>query len=151
MVYPQGRVSHVDANSDPTAVGINIDTYGILADMRAYSIDLRQRLLATVDKGMAREEAAATFGVSLVTIKRLIALGREGGDLSPKLPSGRRRIITAEQEGALRAQMEANHDATNKTHARLWQERQGVAVSQWTLGRAIRRLGWTRKKDARGQ
>lgn len=114
--------------------------------MRAYSIDLRQRVLAAVDRGMARKEAVATFEVSLATIRRLLRLRREESDLRPKSPTGRHRAITAEQEGELRAQLEANRDATNATHARLWKERQGIEVSRWTLGRAIRRLGWTRKK-----
>jgi transposase len=44
--------------------------------MKAYSVDLRQRILAAVDRGMGRAEVAATFGVSLATIKRFVALRR---------------------------------------------------------------------------
>jgi transposase len=49
--------------------------------MKAYSVDLRQRVLAAVDRGMARSEVAATFGVSVATIKRLVALRRTQNDL----------------------------------------------------------------------
>ena len=115
--------------------------------MRAYSVDLRQRVLAAVDRGMPRPQVVATFGVSLATIKRWLALRRERPELTARLPPGRPRTITPEQEAALRAQVEAHRDATFAMHARLWQEARGVTLSEWTLGRAIRRLGWTRKKS----
>ena len=114
--------------------------------MRAYSVDLRQRVLAAVDNGMPRSQVVATFGVSLATVKRLLALRRDRGDLTPQAPPGRRRDIPPTQHAALWAQLEAHHDATVETHTRLWNEAQGTALSQWTVGRAIRRLGWTRKK-----
>lgn len=37
--------------------------------MRAYSVDLRERVVAAVDAGMPRDEAARVFGVSRATIK----------------------------------------------------------------------------------
>src|SRR3712207_1386047 len=114
--------------------------------MKAYSVDLRQRILAAVDRGMARTDVAATFGVSLATIKRLVALRRTQPNLTAQQPSGRRRTIGLEQLAALWAQLEANPDATIAMHAERWNAAQGTALSQWTVGRAIRRLGWTRKK-----
>jgi len=114
--------------------------------MRAYSIDLRQRIVAAVDNGLPRQQVAATFGVSLATIQRLLALRRDGGTLAPKAPPGRQREIAPEHHEALWAQLEAHPDATIEQHARLWNAARGAAVSQWTVGRAIRRLGWTRKK-----
>src|SRR5947208_16032266 len=112
--------------------------------MRAYSVDLRQRVLAAVDSGMPRTQVVATFGVSLATIKRWLALRRARADLTPTSPPGRRRGIPPEQQAALWAQLEAERDATIETHARLWNAAQRAAVSPWTVGRAIRRLGWTR-------
>ena len=116
--------------------------------MKAYSTDLRQRIVAATERGMAQTEVAATFGVSLSTIKRLVARRRRNtsDDLAAKVPPGRRRTILPEQQAALWAQLEANRDATIETHARLWSEVHGTRVSQWTIGRAIRRLGWTYKK-----
>jgi transposase len=115
--------------------------------MRAYSVDLRQQVLAAVDRGMPRPQVVATFGVSLATIKRWLALRHTCPALTAQLPPGRPRTIAPEQEAALRAQLAAHRDATFGMHARLWQATQGTALSQWTLGRAIRRLGWTRKKS----
>lgn len=48
--------------------------------MRAYSKDLRLRVLAAVDRGMPRgEEVAETFSVSVSTVKRYLRLRRETG------------------------------------------------------------------------
>ena len=116
--------------------------------MKAYSIDLRQRVVAAVERGMPRAEVATTFGVSLSTIKRLLARRRRDAadSLVAQQSSGRRRTITPAQHPALWAQLEQYRDATIATHADVWNAAQGTAVSQWTVGRAIRRLGWTRKK-----
>ena len=117
--------------------------------MKAYSIDLRQRIVAAVERGMLRHEVAATFGVSVSTIKRLLARKRHNADdaLAASSPPGRPRTIQAEHHAALWAQLEAHPDVTIATHTELWNAVQGTAVSQWTVGRAIRRLGWTRKKS----
>ena len=117
--------------------------------MKAYSIDLRQRIVSAVERGMPRDQVAATFSVSLSTIKRLLARRRRNADdtLTATRPPGRPRTIQPEHHAALWAQLEAHPDATIATHTQLWNVAQGAAVSQWTVGRAIRRVGWTRKKS----
>ena len=52
--------------------------------MRPYSKDVRSRVLAAVDRGTSREEAARTFSVSVPTIKRGLKRRRETGDVEPK-------------------------------------------------------------------
>ena len=42
--------------------------------MKAYSEDLRLRIVAAVDRGMPRSEAARVFGVGQATVKRYLAL-----------------------------------------------------------------------------
>ena len=49
--------------------------------MRAYSVDLRERVVAAVDRNMPRTEVATTFGVSLATIKRWLVRRRTTGTL----------------------------------------------------------------------
>ncbi|HEU5098378.1 MAG TPA: IS630 transposase-related protein [Roseiflexaceae bacterium] len=44
--------------------------------MRAYSLDLRERVLAALEGGMSRNEVSTTFKVSLSTIKRWLARRR---------------------------------------------------------------------------
>ncbi len=61
--------------------------------LKAYAVDLRQWVLAAVDHGMGRAAVAATVGVSVATINRLVALRRIHGDRTAQRPSGRRRPI----------------------------------------------------------
>lgn len=117
--------------------------------MNAYSEDLRLKALAALDRGMPRKEAVGTFGVSLATLKRWLKRRREGGGLSPRPSPGRtpRILATSEERRDLWTQLEANDDATLERHRELWEERRGVRVSVATMSRAVRRLGWSRKKD----
>ena len=58
---------------------------------KALSIDLRERVIAAVNEGMSRREAAARFGVSASSAIRWCALERETGDARSK-PQGGVRI-----------------------------------------------------------
>jgi transposase len=82
--------------------------------MKTYSSDLRERLLAAVDRGIPRKEVAKTFGVSLATIKRWLKRRRETGDVAPKRKLGMKPCISAtlEERQALWEQLEAHDDAT---------------------------------------
>ncbi len=117
--------------------------------MNAYSRDLRLKVLEATDRGMPRREAVGTFGVSLATLKRWLKRRREGEGLSPRPCPGRtpRILATAEERRALWAQLDANDDATLERHRELWEGERGVRVSVATMSRAVRKLGWTRKKD----
>ncbi len=114
--------------------------------MRAYSVDLRQRVLTALDRGMPRQQVVAMFGVSLATLKRWLVLRQTDTTVTPKTPSGRQRTIPVAQHAAWWAQLAAHPDATLKQHTHMWNTAQGVTLSYRTLGRAMKRLGWTRKK-----
>jgi transposase len=114
--------------------------------MKAYSEDLRERVLTAVDQGMSRSEVVRLFGVSSASIKRYLKLRRERGSVAPKtIPGCPPRKISSLQEG-LRPQLEAHPDATLQEHCKLWEVQTGVKVSTSTMRRAILRLRWTRKK-----
>jgi transposase len=113
--------------------------------MKAYSLDLRTRIVEAVQGGMAQTVAARTFGVSVATVKRYLHLGAAGA-LAPRRSPGRQRVIPPAAEPALRAQLTAAPDATLAEHAAQWATDQGIAASVTTVHRAIARLGWTRKK-----
>ncbi len=118
--------------------------------MNAYSKDLRLKVLNALDRELPRKEVARLFGVSLSTIKRYLKLCKHTGDVAPKPSPDRTPTIgkSVEQRRALWMQLEANDDATLERHCELWEERHGVKVSISTMSRAIRKLGWTRKKRA---
>ena len=115
--------------------------------MKAYSPDLRAKILAAVDAGMTKSQAARTFGVGLATIKRYAALRRAQGSLAAKPHPGRPPIIRAEQEKEdLRAQVRAHPAAYLDEQCALWEARTGVRLSISAMSRTIKRLGFTRKK-----
>jgi transposase len=114
--------------------------------MKAYSLDLRTCVLAAIDGGMSRAGAVHTFQVSLGSIKRWLRLRQSSGSLARKLRPGKTASISAAQLPTLRFQLEQFPDASLAEHARRWNADHATSLSAWTLGRAIRRLGWSRKK-----
>jgi len=119
--------------------------------MKAYSQDLRERVLRAVDLGCPRAEIAQLFGVSLATIKRYLKLRREEGHVRPKAIPGRSPKKRAQVEASVIPQLQAHDDATLEQHCDLWEQTHGERVSRWTMSRAIKRLGWTRKKSPWGR
>ncbi len=57
--------------------------------MKAYSQDLRERVLRAVDQGYQRAEIIKLFGVSRATIKRYLKQRRETGEVNVKPIPGR--------------------------------------------------------------
>lgn len=114
--------------------------------MRAYSYDLRLRILHAVDQGKSRAEIISIFDVSRATIKRYLKLRRETGDVKPQAIPGRPAKKGAALLAGLPSQLDAYPDATLAEHCQIWETTQGVQVSSATMSRAIQRLNWTRKK-----
>ena len=115
--------------------------------MKSYSLDVRLKVLAAVDLGIPRKEVARTFGVSMPTLERYLSLRKQTGEIGPPQPSGRKpSIVTIEARSALWRQLEENDDATLERHCELWESKQGDRVSVPTLWRAVRKLGWTKRK-----
>lgn len=114
--------------------------------MRAYSTDLRQRVLHAVDHGTPRAEVASVFQVSLSTIKRYLKQRQVSGSLARKPVPGRPSRYGDALDAELPAQLAAHAEATLEQHCRLWEQTHGQRVSLATMSRAIARLGWTRKK-----
>jgi transposase len=115
--------------------------------MKAYSDDLRQRILRAVDQGHRQAEIAAAFQVSVATIKRYLKRRRETGQVAAKPIPGRPPTHRTALEGALPEQLATHRDVTLAEHCRLWAATHGQQVSRDTLRRAIDRLGWTWKKN----
>ena len=114
--------------------------------MKAYSQDLRQRVLRAVDAGTSQAKVAETFAVSVATIKRYLKQRRESGHVLPKAIPGRPAKKAPLLQAYLPAQLEAHPDATREEHVRLLEAEQGIQVSTASLSRARAALDWTRKK-----
>jgi transposase len=115
--------------------------------VKQYSADLRERLLGAIDVGLPQAEAARFFGVGESSIKRWRARRQATGSLAASPRPGRTRRIGREAEAALLAQVQATPDATLAEHCATWAAATGVAVSESTMSRALRRAGWPLKKS----
>jgi transposase len=54
--------------------------------------------------------------------------------------------LSEEQAAALLEQFKAHPDATLDEHCALWLKQSGISLSNPTMWRWTKRLGWTRKK-----
>src|SRR2546430_10137745 len=115
--------------------------------MKPYSLDLRERVLRAVDQGKAQQEVVEALGISLATIKRYVKQRREMGHVRPKSIPGRPPKKALPLDTGLLPQLQAHPDVTLQQHCNLWERVSGVQVSRWTMSRAIKRMGWTRKKS----
>jgi transposase len=116
--------------------------------MKAYSKDLRIRVLDAVDRGKTRGRVAEQFQVSLRTIKRWLQRRRALGHLAVSPRPGAPARKTGPLRAGLLPQLEAHPDATLEEHCAHWEQATGMRVSTATMSRVIARdFGWTRKKS----
>ena len=111
--------------------------------MAPYSMDLRTRVLADCDAGLAAKEVAAKFRVSRSWVNRLVQRRRETGEVGPRPQQVFKKQAFAGQEDRMRAVVDAQPDAT------LVELRDALPTSAAlsTLWRAIDRLQLTVKKN----
>lgn len=121
--------------------------------MRAYSLDLRQKVVAAVERGDSIiEEVAASFGVGQTFIKKMLRQHRETGDLSPR-PHGGGHVprLSAKHLKLLRSEVARRPDKTVEALREYLHEQAHVSVSAPTVSRALARLDLSRKKKHGGQ
>lgn len=111
----------------------------------AYSLDLRERVVAAVKEGAKQPEVAKRFKVSLSSVERYVRLERQRR-LRAKSPPGRPAAIAAAAYGMLAEQVAQHNDASLKEHCELWQKEQGASVSVYAMCRALQRARLPRKK-----
>ncbi len=115
--------------------------------MNAYSEDLRKKIVEALRRGAGKSEAARSFGVSLSSVKRYAKLSEGGRTLAPKKRPGSRPKIGEGARRLLEADLEARPTATLSERRAYLGRVAGVEVSEPTLSRVLKRLGWSRKKD----
>jgi transposase len=106
----------------------------------AYSQDLRDRIIAARDSGMATKRVSELFRVSSSWVRRVMQRRREHGQISPR-PRGGATIIKIDLD-RLRQLVEQQPDAT----ARELHQRLGINCSLSAVDMALRRLGLSFKK-----
>jgi transposase len=120
--------------------------------MKAYSLDLRRRVLSAALRGdRTIPEVAELFGVSMAFVNKMLRLHRAGLGLAPR-PHGGGHVprLQARHHKLLRAAVAANNDATLGELREHLAARARVEVSDSTVSRALSRLGLPRKKKHEG-
>ena len=115
--------------------------------MNAYSEDLRKKIVEALRRGMTKTEAARTFSVSRSSVKRYAKLADEGRPLAPKKRPGSKPKMDESARRLLEADMQQRPAATLSERREFLRRVAGVSVSESTVSRMLRRLGWSRKKD----
>jgi transposase len=113
--------------------------------MKAYSEDLRTKILEAVDRGMPKSEAARAFGVSRSSVKRYAAARREGRPLTPRKHPGSKPKLDERARKLLEADVEVRPATTLKDRGRFLEEMTGISVSESTLSRLLRKMGFSPK------
>jgi transposase len=115
--------------------------------MDAYSEDLRRKIVEGVEqRRMSKSEAARMFGVSLSSVKRYVKAACEGRSLSPGKAPGKRPKLDEKARRLLEADVKERPFAKLKDRREYLQKVAGVSVSESTLSRTLRKMGFGRKK-----
>jgi transposase len=114
--------------------------------MKAYSEDLRHKIVDAVWRGMSKAEAARTFGVGISTVKRYATKAQKGEPLEPAKAPGKRPKMDERVGKLLEEDLEERPFATLRERCEYVEAVSGVSVSRSTMWRAIARIGSTRKK-----
>ena len=120
--------------------------------MKAYSLDLRQKVLAAALRGdRTIGEMAELFGVGTSFVNKLLDLHRRGQDLAPRPHGGGYPArLLPRHEKLLRSRVRRRQDATLEELRAHLEEQAGLSVSVSTVSRALIRLDLGRKKKAGG-
>ena len=116
--------------------------------MKAYSQDVREHALRTVDDGYPRAEIVQMFGISLSTRVSVCESTTRGRTCAAQNDSWSPSIEPSTGGGG-RASSIAGECRRHRwrQHCEMWKQTHGEDVSRWTMSRAVIRLGWTRKKS----
>jgi transposase len=112
--------------------------------MKAYSMDLRERVLADCDGGIEARQVAVKHRVSESWIRRLKQRRRETGETAPRPCRNRQGAKGLAHADRIKELVGCQPDVTLRELA----ERLGHALSGQTLARALRALGLTLKKSS---
>jgi transposase len=115
--------------------------------MRAYSMDLRERVLADCDAGTATRAVATKYRVSASWVRRLKQNRRASGRVAPAAHAGGRTPGWVTHADAIRAAVRDAPDATLDEYRR----RFALPLSRSALARALAALGLPRKKSRSGR
>lgn len=119
--------------------------------MRPYSQDLRHKIVTALQRGMPKAQAARMFDVSLSSVKRYARMVRDGGSLAPRKGGGRPPKIDTNTVKLLEEDIKERPEATISERLAFVEYITGKSLSEATLKRLLKRLGYSRKKGVWGR
>ena len=120
--------------------------------MKAYSEDLRLKVVQAVhQRGTSKSEAARLFDISLSSVKRYTRLASEGESLTPRKGGGRPPKADDRTKRLLEEDIRTRPAATVKERRHFLERIAGKSLSEPTLRRLLKRMGFSRKKGLWGR
>jgi transposase len=117
--------------------------------MKAYSIDLRHKIIQAYERRLGSQRALADlFGVSVSFVEKLLSRHRRTGAVAPQPHTGgQKRRLEAAAEPVIHAAVRAMPDITLEDLCALVADAHSIRLSVPTMCRALQRLGLPRKKS----
>ena len=118
---------------------------------KAYSEDLRCRVVADTEKGLSIRAVADKYSVSPSCVSKITCLWRREGSVSPRKIGGYRRHALRAHAAEVKGKLLEDKDIM-LAELRDWiEETLGVRVHVSSVDRFIRLLGYSYKKNTAGQ
>ena len=116
--------------------------------MRAYSLDLRQRVVQAYEQGEGSIlEIAARFGVCTAFVKKMLRQWRATGDLAPLgHGGGKPQSLTERQRQLLGRKVREQNDISLAELQSFLDQKESLSVHVSTISRALSGLGLPLKK-----
>ena len=120
--------------------------------MKAYSEDLRKKVVEAVEqRGTSKSEVARLFSISLSSVKRYTRLASRGEALTPRKGGGRPPKADELTRKLLEEDIRTRPSATVEERRHFLQTMAGKSLSEPTLRRLLKRMGFSRKKGLWGR
>jgi transposase len=118
--------------------------------MKAYSLDLRERVVAAYEHGSnSIAEIAEQFNVGSTFIKKMLRQKRERGSVAPLAHGGGRQPSLSDKEHRLlRQKVKEQPDISLSELQEHLASKAQISVSRPTIHRSLRTSGLSRKKRA---
>lgn len=121
---------------------------GRLAAMKAYGMELRERVLRARGQGRSAQEVAKTFSLSKRSVERYWARYQATGEAAAGKMGGHRRSKLAPHDATLREWIDRRPDLTLGELQQRCREQLQVRLGTTALWHRLERLGLSYKKNA---
>lgn len=111
----------------------------------SYSYDLRTKVIKAIDEGMSKTQVSRIFKISRNTINLWLNRREETGDYNAKTGYHQGYNPKIKDLNKFKEFAQLHGSKTQKEMAEAWPE----TISDRTIGKALKKIGHTRKKNLR--